>query len=106
LCFMVPLLVWHFSIQKNVIHRDIKPENILLDANCDPKIPDFGLLKLMTKDLQLNSPTSVEHCLIKHWSRPLSRWSWKTKWSERKRSKQVGIGFLMRKVRLNSGRQS
>lgn len=28
---------------KNIVHRDIKPENIMVDANDEPTIVDFGL---------------------------------------------------------------
>ena len=32
--------------KSKLIHRDIKPSNILIDANCEIKICDFGLCRL------------------------------------------------------------
>jgi serine/threonine protein kinase len=35
----------------NVLHRDLKPSNILVDANCDLAICDFGLARGVSGDL-------------------------------------------------------
>jgi WD40 repeat protein/predicted Ser/Thr protein kinase len=43
----------HYAHQRGILHRDIKPGNVLLDAQGEPQLTDFGLAKLVEKDSTL-----------------------------------------------------
>ena len=45
--------------QRGVIHRDLKPGNILVDADGEPHILDFGLAKAAGSDLQSGVPVTI-----------------------------------------------
>jgi serine/threonine protein kinase len=49
----------HQGCDHRILHFDIKPNNVLLDQNFNPKISDFGLAKLCSKDQSAVSMTTA-----------------------------------------------
>ena len=47
----------HQGCDQRILHFDIKPHNVLLDHNFNPKISDFGLAKLCSKEQSAVSMT-------------------------------------------------
>ncbi|XP_072983289.1 rust resistance kinase Lr10-like [Typha latifolia] len=49
----------HQGCNQRILHFDIKPHNILLDYDLNPKISDFGLAKLCSRDQSIVTMTAA-----------------------------------------------
>ncbi|KAJ4788427.1 Leucine-rich receptor-like protein kinase family protein [Rhynchospora pubera] len=58
------LAYMHHDCHPPVIHRDVKSSNILLDANLEARIADFGLARIMTRKNESVSVVAGSHGYI------------------------------------------
>uniref|UniRef100_A0A0E0PTZ3 non-specific serine/threonine protein kinase n=1 Tax=Oryza rufipogon TaxID=4529 RepID=A0A0E0PTZ3_ORYRU len=49
----------HHECLEWIVHCDVKPENILLDKDFEPKIADFGLVKLLSRGSNTHNQSKV-----------------------------------------------
>jgi serine/threonine protein kinase len=59
-----------FMHSANILHRDLKPRNLLVNANCDLKICDFGLARADLPDLKVRGVQMTDYVATRWYRAP------------------------------------
>ena len=51
------LVYLHSREPHSIVHADLKPDNILLDANLESKLGDFGMCRILCREISSNDTT-------------------------------------------------
>ncbi|OMJ66207.1 hypothetical protein SteCoe_37039 [Stentor coeruleus] len=61
-----------------ILHRDLKPRNLLVNANCDLKICDFGLARPVIGDMKVNTSQMTDYVATRWYRAPELLLTYKT----------------------------
>ena len=61
-----------------ILHRDLKPRNLLVNANCDLKICDFGLARPVIGDMRVNTSQMTDYVATRWYRAPELLLAYKT----------------------------